>query len=79
MPLHLTNAPTAIMDHINRVSDPIWINCDVAYTWHVDIHQGHWRTHYLVEHSVIDNERASIIWQFKEVWVLTWTSSILGT
>ena len=41
MPLHLTNAPTAIMDHINRVSDPIWINCDVAYTWHVDIHQGH--------------------------------------
>jgi len=40
MPIGLTNAPTTIMDHINRVLGPIWTSCGVAHTCHFNIVQG---------------------------------------
>ena len=79
MPITLTNALTAIMDHMKRVSDTMCTSGGVAYTWHFDILQGKKQTHYLIEHSVVDNGRTSIIWQVKEVPLLAWTSSIPGT
>jgi len=79
MPIGPTSAPTAIIDHINRVSDPIWTSCCVAYTWPFDILQEQRQTHYLFEHNVTDHGRISFIWQFKEVCVLAWTNRICGT
>ena len=40
MPTSLTGSPIAIMDRINRVLDPIWTSCGVAYKWHFDLLQG---------------------------------------
>ena len=40
MLIHLTSVPTTIMDYKNRVIDPIWTSCDIAYIGHLDILQG---------------------------------------
>ena len=79
MPFGLTNAPTASMDLMNRVFRPYLEKFVVVFIDDILIYSDDRDQHADYLRLVTNTERASTLWQIKEVRVLVGRSGILGT